>query len=646
MRAHFILFTFISFLFTSFLFPQPTDKPVVTIGLLLDGRWEADEIALNELKKQTNILLEDEFTILFPESKLVYGEWNIDKINSGFNQLMTDDEVDIIIAYGEVSSNVAVFDGVYTKPVIAALAINSEIQNMPILNGTSGISNLNYISLTSNLENQIPVMRELYNFKKAALLVNQLFFDNQKFVESVPQENLIRNFGDVELEYIPVGQDLSAIFELVPEDAEAVIIIPLRHFNYDQMTEVFEHFSGKGIPIFSAYDETYVKRGSLAGFSLKDFFPRISRRIALNIQSILLGEDAANLPVKFPVEQDFVINMSVAEKLKLYPSWSLSNNSRLINTGEKTPDRTLSLVGAVETAKVFNLDFLSEQLRIQSGELDVSIARSNLLPQINSSLTGTLIDKYRADNSSGQVSEKTISGSLTLDQLIYDVDAWANFDINTLNQELREYELHQAELDLVKETSVTYFEVLLASTLEKINKNNLNLSNSNMQIARYRVNVGSANLTEIYRWESEIATSLKNVIQANANRNLAEIKLNRLLDLSAEENIDLDERSMDELISIVAHNQIIKFYNNKWDFKIFRNFMVEESFLYSPELMVLDKAIEIEERISTASTTQFFLPTIGLRGQMDNTFYRGGAGSVFEPVTIPGLGSIQIGAPP
>jgi len=378
----------------------------------------------------------------------------------------------------------------------------------------------------------------------------------------------------------------------------------------------------------------------------KDFFQRHSRRIALNIQEILLGENAGDLSVTIPIDDEFVINMRTAEELKIYPAWSLINTSRLINTIEKKADRVLSLIDAITNAKQFNLDYLAEQMRIESGMMDVNIARSNLLPQLKSSLTGTLIDNYRASNSSGQIAEKTISGGLTLEQLIYDVDAWTNFDVNSLNQELRDYELQQAKLDLIKTTSVSYFEVLLAETLEKINKNNLNLSNSNMEIARYRVTVGSANLTEIYRWESEIANSLKSVIQANANRNLAEINMNRLLNFPSEESIDLDENSMDELIAIVTHDKVMKYYKNKWDFKIFRNFMVEESFLHSPELKVLNKVIEIQERISTGATTQFFLPTIGLQGQVNNTFYRGGAGSEFNPVTIPGIGQFQIGAPP
>ena len=647
MKSTSIFFIAITLLLISSISSQNKSvKPEVIVGILLDGRWEGDKIALSELELQTKILLDDEYAVEFPKSKIIYGDWSIDKINSGLNRLMNDPEVDIIIAYGEVSSNVAVFNGIYTKPIIAALAINSELQKMPLKDGTSGVSELNYISFTSHLQNQLPVMRELYDFKKAALLVNQLFFENQKFLEVVPTENLIREIDGVELEYIPVGPDYSFIFENVPEDIDVVISVPLRHLSYDQMTEVFEKFTKQGIPVFTAFDEKYVQIGALAGFGLKDFFPHISRRIALNIQSILLGDNAGDLPVSFPVDQEFIINMKVAEQLRLFPSWSLINNSRMINTIEKKADRVLSLIGTVKIAEEFNLDYLAEQMRFESGKMDVNIARSKLLPQLKSSLTGTLIDNYRASNSSGQNAEKTISGGLTLEQLIYDVDTWTNFDVNSLNQVLREYELQQAKLDLIKITSVSYFEVLLAETLEKINKNNLNLSNSNMEIARYRVNVGSANLTEIYRWESEIANSLKNVIQANANRNLAEIKLNRLLNFPAEESIDLDEDSMDELIAIVTSDKVMKYYKNKSDFKIFRNFMVEESLPYSPELNVLNKAIDIQERISTAATTQFFFPTIGLWGQVNNTFYRGGAGSEFNPVTIPGIGQFQIGAPP
>jgi outer membrane protein TolC len=330
--------------------------------------------------------------------------------------------------------------------------------------------------------------------------------------------------------------------------------------------------------------------------------------------------------------------MKTAEELKIYPSWALMNNSTLINYEKEDVTRILTLLDVITNAVQFNLDYLAEKRRIESGLQDVNIARSFLLPQLNASATGLVIDAESAENSFGQVSERMITGDLTLNQLIYDVDAWANYDINSLNQELIEYELRQAELDLIRDASIAYFDVLLARTLEKINKDNLELSKSNMELARYRVDVGSANLTETYRWESEIANNLKAVIDASADKNLAEININQLLDLPSEEAFAMDEDSLQQLISIVTGERIMKYYRNKWDFKIFRNFMVEEAFENSPELKVIDKAIEIQERISSAATGQFYLPTFGLQGQVSNVFLRSGAGSTVEPVTIPGVG--------
>jgi outer membrane protein TolC len=209
-----------------------------------------------------------------------------------------------------------------------------------------------------------------------------------------------------------------------------------------------------------------VRGEALAGYVPRDFFRRHSRRIALNIQAILLGENAGDLSVSIPTDDDFFINMRTAEEMKLYPSWALMNNSKMINIKTEDVTRVLTLLDVVTNALQFNLDFLAEKRRMESGVQDVNIARSFLLPQLDASATGTLIDVEAAENSFGQVSEKMITGDLTLNQLIYDVDAWANYDINSLNQELIEYELRQAELDLIRDASIAYFEVLLARTLE------------------------------------------------------------------------------------------------------------------------------------------------------------------------------------
>jgi len=290
---------------------------------------------------QCNQLLSGEFNIKFPENKLLSGDWDLDKTNSNLLKLLNDPEVDIVIAYGEISSRLAVFTPNLTKPVIAPVAINAELQRMPIKNGTSGINNLNYLSFTSNLNNQIPVFKKLYDFNKVAMLINQNYYSSQKFIRDTIESKLERIIEGVDVEFVPVGFNYESVVETVSPDVDAVIIQPVRFLSYQQIDDLISRFKERGIPTFSIFDERYVQGEALAGFVPKNFFQRHSRRIALNIQAILLGESAGDLPVTIPIDDEFIINMKTAEEFKIYPSWSLYNNSRMINTIEEKPDRVL-----------------------------------------------------------------------------------------------------------------------------------------------------------------------------------------------------------------------------------------------------------------------------------------------------------------
>jgi len=129
-----VVFTF-ALLIISPILPQNNNlKPGVTIGILLDGGWEYDEFALNELEKQTKTLLEDEYDIHIPESKIINGNWDIEQINAGLDKLLDDPDVNIIIAYGESSSSVAVFRENLSKP-----ALICSISQFPLIILDSGM---------------------------------------------------------------------------------------------------------------------------------------------------------------------------------------------------------------------------------------------------------------------------------------------------------------------------------------------------------------------------------------------------------------------------------------------------------------------------------------------------------------------------
>jgi len=640
-------FILLLFFVTQFTYSQNSNNlPAIKLGIISDGSWE-DERAISELfKKEIYKLFEGEYDIQISQDKVIDGGFDIQKIHSGFLQIINDDEVDIVIAGGEIASRIAIFSKNLPKPTIATIVYNAEYQNMPIVNGTSGVKNLNYITLTSAFQEEIKTFKKLVDFKKATLLVNKLFLESLED-ESIKLEAISdKTIDGIRYNVVPIGADIERAFSLIPEDSEAIILGSLHNLSGAKLQEIAEYFNKRQMPVFSLFDQRPVNNGILMSSFPKNFLQRLMRRIALNIQSILMGEAPEDLPVKFPFESEYVINMETAKKLKLYPSWNLMAQSKLINTDKEPAKRSLSFFQAIGEAMELNLNLLSKEKELLAGKEDIRIARSNLLPQLGISASGIQIDKDRAEGSSGQQAERTITGTATLSQLLYDEKAWANLDISEIQQKILEYENTQTRLDVVLAVATAYLNVLQAKANEVILIDNLNNSLSNLEIAQYRNEVGTACAAEIYRWQSEIASNRKAVIDANVQRNISEMELNKLLNRPLEESFETEEIRLQELVDNIKKSPIIKYYENKWYFKIFRKFMVEEAFIYSPELKIIDAGVSVQERALTSANNSLFLPSIALQAELNNTLYRGGAGTTIEPTEIPGIGSITFGSIP
>ncbi len=615
--------------------------PLVRIGTVLDGPWEEGDFAFNIVKKEISNLLSGEFNVEFPVDKTLRCDWDLEIIQSAFIQLLNDPEVDIIIAGGEIASRVAVFHKDLNKPVIAPVAYNAELQGMPMVNGTSGIKNLSYITFTNTVDKDIKAFKKLIDFNKAALLLNELYSKelDEDFLRLILPGKI--DLEGVEIISISVGQDIEEVLKNIPADAEVVMISPLHHISYEKLENLVSGLKNKNLPVLSIFDEYPVTIGALMGTVPKDFYSRLARRIALNIQSILLGEEPGNLPVKFPIDMELVINMETAKKLKLYPSWSLMAEARLINTKKEIITRKLTLFDVIRDAVEVHLDVAAKQKEVLAGHENIRKAISNLLPQLEVSATGLLIDKDRAESSFGTQPEKSITGTAAFSQLIYSESVWANLDINKLQQQILEYENEQLKLDIILNASTVYLNVLRSKANELIQIDNLNKSIFNLEIAQFRKDIGYAGPAEVYRWESEIALGWKSLIEINAGRNLAEIELNRLLNRPLEEPFETEEDVLESLVDIISGSRIMKYYSNKWYFKIFRKFLVQEAFQYSPELKMINAAIDAQKRFLTSANNSLYLPTIGIQAELTNSFYRGGVGSKVEPITIPNLGTFS-----
>jgi outer membrane protein TolC len=536
--------------------------------------------------------------------------------------------VDLIITLGFGASQYAGRLKQLKKPVIASAVVDAEFQGLPEKDGTSGVKNLNYISPLRDRQRGLKAFREIVPFKNLAFLVDRLFAQTIPKINEI--EELVRQTAvDAAVLVYPIVVDTSADEALaaLPPETDAVFVAPLIRLSSEEFQEFVAGLIERKLPSFSVIGRDEVEQGLLVSVNAKSNIPRFARRIALNVQRVLLGEDAGSLKVAFPSDQQLTINMATARAIGVYPTWSVLTEAELLNEEPADVERRLSLDSAVREAIAVNLDLAVQEKNVAAGKQAIRQVRSRLLPQIDLEAGGVIIDDDRATAGRGANPERTFSGSATATQRIYDDEAWSDYKVEKHRQTSREEEHETVRLDIALDAAVAYLNVLRAKTLERIQKDNLKLTRANLERAHARESIGVASRAEVFRWESEIANKRQDVLAVEAQRRKTENALNRLLHRPLEERFATEEADLEDPLLLVSNKRFFNYVDNPRSFRIFRDFLVEEGLAAAPEIRRIDAAAAAQERILTASKRGFWLPTFSLQGGVTELFDDSGEGT-------------------
>lgn len=605
--------------------------PIKRIGIVFDGPSELDQRALNIYKKEIAAVTEGEFDVQFPTDRIIQANWTAASVRSAIDALLSDPGVDILITLGIIGSTEVSKRRNLNKPVIAPWVIDRELLGLPINGkGASGIKNLYYLARPITLSRDIQVFREIVPFNKLALLympiVTQLIPDVENVVQKIARER------GIVIVTIPARTSIENTLADIPEDAQAVFVAPLLQYTQDELDHLFDGLIEKKLPSFSMLGRNDVERGVLVGLTPAQNLDREARRVALTILSILLGENAGSLPVEFPIQEELTINMATARAIGFSPKWDVLTEADLIQEEPEVSERKLTLEGAVDESVEVNLDLLAIDRFVAAGAQNKWLAIAQLLPQADISLDNTYIDEDRAKASFGTFPERSLSGSAGVRQLIFDEPTWANVSVQKYLQRARELSRDQIRLDIIAATSIAYLNVLRAKTFERIRKDNLNLSKSNLEIAKNRRDIGVASPSEVFRWESEISLDRIDVVDAVAQTENVKILVNRLLNHPQGEDFETVEVGVDDPSLVVSDPRLYPYIDNPGSFSIFIDFMVDEGLNQSPEIRNIDSQIAAQDRILKSTKRAFWLPSFSFVGEIRQMFADGGAGS---DVTIP-----------
>jgi len=586
-------------------------------------------------------LVGSKYNLQFPEDRIVDGDYSYSQLRQHVQDFLADDDLDIIIGVGAMVSEILARSGPYPIPVLATGVFHPGHQNIPITtSSTSGVENFGYLVLPMSIERDLELFHTIYPFKNLGFLIYE------EYPKSIPGfSDFFSSYFtgyDANAQIIPLGKDYRQVLDNLPPELDAIYIGFLADYNQDEFLEVINLVNDKKLPTFSMIGRPFVEMGFLAGAAPGALLDNLSRRIALDVEKILSGQDPANFPVTVQYKDELVFNMRTARRIDFFPSFATLSQAEILFEEDLENARIITFPGLIAELLENNLNLSVARQEVLAGSNEIDKARSNVLPQFDLSASNVIIDKTRAEGSLGMNPQKSTFGSGQLSQVIFSESAFANIKVQKILQSRRETEFNQQELDLVLSASEAYINVLKTQTYEKILRENLNLTRKHLDIARLREEVGFSGVADVYRWESEIERVSIEVMKARAQKRAAEIALNEIINRPLEESFIVDVLTKDD--PYITDQNLLNLISNARTWKYFISFMVNEALVRSPELKQLDKYIEVQERMLKSNLRSRYTPTVGFQTQGDYYISRRGAGTEpMEPITIPGMDPFVIG---
>ena len=594
--------------------PTVQAAKVINVGIVTDGPMEHIAWSPELFKNELLVLTKADFDIRFPVAKQIDGAWSAKRIAAAHKQLQQDPQVDMVMALGYVASVTAALDQSLRKPTFAPFIMDANFQGLPRKGNSSGVKHLNYLSSGADFVRDLQVMHSVANCQNIAVFLSESDYEAQPGL--INRARKVTAGAGVELLFVQQRERNENLAARLPSGIDCVVITGQGLLSPAAMDEVIATLIEKKLPSYSLLDAHLVEQGLLMAEAPATNWRRLARRNALNMHAVLHGELTRNQPVTMESKRRLTINMATARAIGLSPRFDILSEAVLIHEEPQPQGRRLSLASVAEEAVAVNLDLQAASLQLQAGLTDVAQARAGLRPQLNARLGYKRMNDDSTAVISGAAAEQSTLAAITLSQLIYSDGVRANVEIQRYLQNNRAALKHQLELDIIQEATTTYLNLLKAQTFIHIRRENMNLSRSNLELARDRQQIGVANPAEVYRWESQLATSRQALLNAQAQLQQAQDALNRLLHRPLKEPFIAEPATLEDPRLIVSRKELFDYVSSDRTFELMGDFMVIEGLAASPELMALEALLSATQRELKAKQRAYWSPTVSLQGEV------------------------------
>ncbi|MCP4672102.1 MAG: TolC family protein [Desulfobacula sp.] len=603
---------------------------IIKVGLILDGtRFNSAEL-ITDLKKEIHALLPGK--VQFSDQLILSSSWQFQKAKENYAFLEKHPDVNLIIAFGVLSSGAVIENKRFIKPTMAVGIVEPDIQGLKIQsNNQSNTHNLTYVLFNQSLKRDLKVFKEVYPYKKVGIIADENII-SAVVKNTDPIQRLVEQ-GNATFTIIGLKDGIKDALKRIHE-FDAAFLGHMGRFEGEPKKELIENLSKKKIPSFGA-SLSDIDAGVLASISPDESLVKIIRRTALNIEALISGANFSSLPLNLDYEEKLTINIQAAKKINYSPKFSILARAHVVNELSDSNMKSLTLDEVVDETLKKNIELKISQDEIVLAGEDLKLAKSGYYPSVSANATQTIIDEDRAESSFGKQAQRTASGNLKLEQVLFSDNLNSNVHVNKKVLSARQQSHLALHLDTIYNAVEAYFSVLKTKTGAKIQKKDLELTKKHLAIARQRQLAGYSGASDVYRWQSSIATATSGLFEAMNAYKLSKISLNKLMNRPLNDDIAVKDESLTgDLFRNYSNVSEYKYIDNPATFEKFVDFLVSQALYHSPEIKELEANMAVMERQYLAYKRECYLPTAALTGDATHIFNREGKGSDVSGVSV------------
>jgi outer membrane protein len=604
-------------------FTLHAQKDSYNIGVLMEMMNPEVATIMEQAREQIKVVVGEDADIYFPPESTLFSDFDLQKAAQNYQQLL-DNNTDIILAFGPLNNIVVSRQSSYPKPTILFGAVTRDLVNVDLEKNTSGIENFTYLIESQSYIDDLRTFKELTDFSKVGILVEEAIVDILPFAETFDQI-----FAEMDAEYTMISYKTVGDIKAGLSDVDAVYLAGGFFLTDAEVEDLAKTFIEKKLPSFTNTNIGDVQKGLLATNQGKDNIDQFLRRISLTVESYINGGKLSEMPVLIERSPHLTINFNTAELVGVPIKYSLITTTDFVGSFKNAlSEKGYNLLSAIAQGLDKNLSYDIRQKDVALAGQDVSSARSNYLPFATLNGTATHVDPDLAELSFGQNPEFSTAGNVTVQQTVYAPAVSANIDIQKNLFDAEQANFNAAELDLIYDVASAYFTTLILKANAQIQLSNLYQTKTNLEIARQNYEAGQAGKSDILRFRSEMAQNMQTMIESVNQMEQSFIGLNQVLNNPLGMEIDVEDAEMNKgIFEQYNYDELAELLDDPRLREPFTEFLVEEALKNAPEMKSLAYNIEANDRSLRLYGKGRYLPTVALQGQYNQVFSRSGAGS-------------------